>query len=59
LEKSGRTLAEFKCMPYPKDYITADLGNRLIYDEHHYDVDAQRQEFERLFKSLTGINHYI
>jgi hypothetical protein len=41
-------------MPYPKDYVTADLGNRLIYDEHNYNVRQQKEEFDTLFQSLTG-----
>jgi hypothetical protein len=41
-------------MPYPKDYVTAELGNRLIYDENNYDVQLQKKEFDELFKLLTG-----
>ncbi|KAK2370682.1 hypothetical protein QL285_083707 [Trifolium repens] len=54
LEMNRRSLKEFKCMPYPKDYVTADLGNRLIYDEHNYNVRQQKEEFDTLFQSLTG-----
>jgi hypothetical protein len=54
LERNNRSLNDFKTMLYPKDYITADLGNRLIYDEHNYDVQSLKAEFEELFKLLTG-----
>jgi hypothetical protein len=54
LERNNRSLNEFKTMPYPNDYITADLGNRLIYDEHNYDVQSLKAEFKELFKLLTG-----
>jgi hypothetical protein len=55
LELNRRSLKEFLDMPYPRDYVTADLGNRLIYDEHSYDVHQQAEEFDELFKSLTGL----
>lgn len=54
LELNRKSLADFKPMPYPKDYITAQLGNRLIYDERNYNVEALKQEFEQLYQSLTG-----
>lgn len=54
LELHRRSLTEFKPMPYPKDYVTAQLGNRLIFDERNYDVQMQKDEFDTLFKSLTG-----
>lgn len=41
-------------MPYPKDYVTGQLGNRLIYEEFDYDQDVQQQQFQQLFSSLTG-----
>jgi hypothetical protein len=46
-------------MPYPKDYVTAELGNRLIYDENNYDVQVQKREFNELYKSLTGELSYL
>jgi hypothetical protein len=54
LELSSRSLSEFESMPYPKDYITAQLGNRLIYDEHNYNVEDLKVEFQELFNLLTG-----
>jgi hypothetical protein len=54
LELNNRSLHDYKSMPYPQDYVTADLGNRLIYDEHNYDVESLRAEFLELFNLLTG-----
>jgi hypothetical protein len=56
LEQNRRSLADFKPMPYPKDYITAQLGNRLIYDERNYNAQKLKQEFDNLYKALTGSN---
>jgi hypothetical protein len=54
MELSSRSLHEFQSMPYPQDYITAELGNRLIYDEHNYNVEELKVEFQELFSLLTG-----
>jgi hypothetical protein len=54
MENNIRSLKEFKDMPYPDGYVIADLGNRLIYDEHNYDVASQTQEFNELYNQLTG-----
>jgi hypothetical protein len=34
-------------MPYPKDYVGAQLGNKLIYDETNYDKAQLEQEFQK------------
>jgi len=47
-------LKEFPSLPYPKGYILEQLGNRLIYDERNYNNYTLKEEFEELFKSLTG-----
>jgi hypothetical protein len=54
LQSKRRTLHDFKSMPYPKDYVLQQLGNRLIYDERNYDVASLKDEFDQLFASLTG-----
>jgi len=54
LQSNKRSLREFKCMPYPSNYIPIFLGNRLIYEEKNYDPVFQKQVFEQLFASLTG-----
>jgi hypothetical protein len=54
LEANRRSLSDFPEMPYPKEYVTAQLGNRLIYDEKNYDVHQQKQEFNELFQTITG-----
>ncbi|KAF1869548.1 hypothetical protein Lal_00017123 [Lupinus albus] len=42
-------------MPYPKGYITSQLGNRLIYDELNYDTNELKDNFNLLFQSLTEL----
>jgi hypothetical protein len=56
LEANRRSLADYPCIPFPNHYVTAKLGNRLIYDELNYDTQQQKEEFQQLFKSLTGIS---
>jgi hypothetical protein len=41
-------------MPYPKGYVIEQLGNRLIYEERNYDPVQQLQEFNDLYRNLTG-----
>ncbi|CAJ2678040.1 uncharacterized protein LOC123904970 [Trifolium pratense] len=53
LEANRKSLTDFPCLPFPNDYVTAELGNRLIYDELNYDVHQQREEFLQLYQSLT------
>ncbi|PNX64126.1 helicase-like protein, partial [Trifolium pratense] len=53
LEANRKSLTDFPCLPFPNDYVTAELGNRLIYDELNYDVHQQREEFRQLYQSLT------
>jgi hypothetical protein len=55
LEANKKSLTDFPDIPYPKNYVTAELGNRLIYDELNYDVQQQKQEFNELYTSLTGL----
>lgn len=59
MEKNRRSLKEFKGFPYPTGYVMEELGNRLIYDELNYDVQSLKADFQRLFTSLTGKQHYI
>jgi hypothetical protein len=59
LELHSKSLHDFKCMPYPKDYVTAELGNRLIYDEHSYDTEVLKAEFEELFRLMTGYENIV
>jgi hypothetical protein len=55
LQANRKSLEDFPTMPFPKGYMTATLGNRLIYDEKNYNVHEQKEEFTKLFNSLTGI----
>jgi hypothetical protein len=54
LQANRRSLSDFPSMPFPQHYITANLGNRLIYDELNYDAKQQKEEFQDLYKKLTG-----
>jgi hypothetical protein len=54
LEANRKSLEDFPSMPFPKQHVTAQLGNRLIYDEKNYDVQQQKKEFQELYKLLTG-----
>jgi hypothetical protein len=57
LEANRKSLRDYPSIPYPDNYVTAQLGNRLVYDEKNYDVQQQKIEFQNLFKTLTGILH--
>jgi hypothetical protein len=54
LQKNRKTLKNYPGMPYPKGYVIEQLGNRLIYEERNYDPVQQLQEFNGLYRSLTG-----
>src|ERR1051325_10735739 len=56
MQSNRRSLREFKDMPFPDLYTTRHVGNRLIFDERDYDADLERQTFQTLFTSLTGIS---
>lgn len=36
--------------------MSRHIGNILIYEEHDYNVDTERQKFHDLFHSLKGYN---
>jgi hypothetical protein len=57
LEANRKSLRDYPSIPYPDNYVTAQLGNRLVYDEKNYDVQQQKIEFQNLFKTLTCILH--
>ncbi|KAK2411012.1 ATP-dependent DNA helicase RRM3 [Trifolium repens] len=57
LQANRKSLTDYPDIPYPRNYVTAELGNRLIYDELKYDAQQQKVEFNQLFKSLTGTFH--
>ncbi|PWA43374.1 hypothetical protein CTI12_AA534910 [Artemisia annua] len=44
----GTTLRRFPEMPYPDSRYINQFGNRLIYDETHYNPDELQSEYERL-----------
>ncbi|KAF1870834.1 hypothetical protein Lal_00030144 [Lupinus albus] len=53
LQRNRRSLRDYPPMPYPKGYITSQLGNRLIYDELNYDTTELNDNFNLIFQSLT------
>ncbi|XP_058779294.1 uncharacterized protein LOC131653222 [Vicia villosa] len=53
LQSNRRSLHEFKDMPYPDAYVTRHVGNRLIYEEHDYNTETERENFNNLFRALT------
>ncbi|XP_058764312.1 uncharacterized protein LOC131637724 [Vicia villosa] len=53
LQSNRRSLHEFKDMPYPDVYVTRHVGNRLIYEEHDYNTETERENFNNLFRALT------
>ncbi|XP_058741706.1 uncharacterized protein LOC131614094 [Vicia villosa] len=53
LQSNRRSLHEFKDMPYPDAYVTRHVGNRLIYEEHDYNIETERENFNNLFRALT------
>jgi hypothetical protein len=59
LQANRKSLTDYPDIPYPKNCVTAKLGNRLIYDELKYDAQQQQVEFNQLFKSLTGTFHIL
>ncbi|XP_058750081.1 uncharacterized protein LOC131623071 [Vicia villosa] len=54
LQSNRRSLHEFKDMPYPDAYVTRHVGNKLIYEEHDYNTENERENFNNLFCALTG-----
>jgi len=54
LQSNGKSLKDFKCMPYPNGFVADFFENRLIHDERSYDPIVQQQIFDQLFSSLTG-----
>ncbi|XP_058741078.1 uncharacterized protein LOC131613424 [Vicia villosa] len=53
LQSNRRSLHEFKDMPYLDAYATRHVGNRLIYEEHDYNTETERENFNNLFRALT------
>ncbi|KAF1893700.1 hypothetical protein Lal_00002215 [Lupinus albus] len=51
--RNRRSLRDYPPMPYPKGYITSQLGKKLIYDELNYDTTELKDNFNLLFQSLT------
>ncbi|KAK7301999.1 hypothetical protein RJT34_12876 [Clitoria ternatea] len=54
LQLNRKSLKDYPSMPYPQGTITSHIGNKLIYAECDYDKEELSQEFQNLFKCLTG-----
>ncbi|MCH84594.1 helicase-like protein [Trifolium medium] len=53
LQANRRTLKDFKPIPFPKNFVTSQLGNQLILEELNYDKQQLHDEFIQLYSSLT------
>lgn len=40
-------------MPFPTGVVTCQIGNKLIYVEHDYDINQLNINFQTCFTSLT------
>lgn len=54
LQANRKSLKDYPSMPYPKGYVSSQLGNRLIYEERDYDTSELQSQFQQCFNSLTG-----
>lgn len=54
LRANRKSLKDFGSTPFPNDYTYPPMGNRLMHEELDYDIPILREEFKRLFSSLTG-----
>ena len=55
LQKNRKSLKDYPGMPYPNGYVAEQLGNRFIYEERAYNHNEQLQEFNGLYRNLTGM----
>ena len=53
MRSRGTTLRRFPEMPYPDDRYVSEFGNRLIYDETHYNPEELQDEYVHMYASLT------
>ncbi|KAF1891803.1 hypothetical protein Lal_00031612 [Lupinus albus] len=53
LQQNRRSLKDYPHMSYPNGYITSQLGNKLIYEEHNYDTSELKKKFNLIYQSLT------
>ncbi|XP_058774627.1 uncharacterized protein LOC131648911 [Vicia villosa] len=55
LQRNRKSLSDIPGMPKPQGFILEELGNKLIYEDRSYSQAEQLQEFNMLYKKLTGI----
>ncbi|CAH1445774.1 unnamed protein product [Lactuca virosa] len=53
LLRNNTSLKNYRRMPYPDDDSVSSSNNRLITEELDYDIPNLKNEFDRLFVSLT------
>ncbi|PWA85367.1 spo11/DNA topoisomerase VI subunit A [Artemisia annua] len=62
MRSRGTTLRRFPEMPYPDDRYVSEFGNRLIYDETHYNPEELQHEYVRLYfmnhNDSNGVYNY-
>ncbi|PWA71210.1 hypothetical protein CTI12_AA283010 [Artemisia annua] len=63
MRSRGTTLRRFPEMPYPDDRYISEFGNRLIYDETHYNPEELQDEYVRLYfrthNDSNGVYNYM
>ena len=52
MRSRGTTLRRFPDMPFPDDRYIAQFGNRLLYDETHYNAEELQSEYASLYVLL-------
>ncbi|XP_057425867.1 uncharacterized protein LOC130719249 [Lotus japonicus] len=53
LQRNGRSLNDYPCLPTPEDDEVLQFDNRFIVDELNYDKDALKVQYEELLSMLT------
>ncbi|KAJ1389521.1 hypothetical protein SESBI_38256, partial [Sesbania bispinosa] len=51
---NGKSLKDFKDMPFPAQVDVDQFGNYLIFDELNYDVDDMRTKHDEFVLLLNG-----
>lgn len=53
LQSNHKSLKDYPLMPFPTGVVTCQIGNKLIYVEHDYDINQLNINFQTCFTSLT------
>ncbi|XP_074342601.1 uncharacterized protein LOC141680211 [Apium graveolens] len=49
----GKSLKDYKSMPFPDDSFMHELDNRLLSDELSYNKELEHEEHEKLYRTLN------